>query len=309
LASRRHRHATALSWGYPVLRGLMSDPVVFFWTSNTGLRDVMLARAVSLITVPEPSDSGVFRLGPGPPSEFLTTSRPSDPSVGSDSPEVSAPYDDVTRTSPLLERGRPPSLPVPPAGFHNLPAVSQQARVCGLVSCRCRPWATSPFRAFPRKDRCTSLEAACSPAVIPAHPACAVRDLSPRVSPTPAPSLARLPVSPRGYGLPFDRPPMAGRSPGRPGPRTANSRPTARFIRFEALIPLRSPRRRPHEFPRGSGRALLGSRPSRAFSTRPSEPPTRHSLGPRHLTRVNAPARPRGPRSPHVGWTRSTDHE
>lgn len=37
---------------------------------------------------------------------------------------------------------------------------------------------------------------------------------------------------------------MAGRSPGRPGPRAAGSRPTARIIRFEALIPWRSPRRR-----------------------------------------------------------------
>jgi len=36
LVSRRHRPATALSWGSPVLRGLMCDRVVSFWTSDTG---------------------------------------------------------------------------------------------------------------------------------------------------------------------------------------------------------------------------------------------------------------------------------
>lgn len=43
--------------------------------------------------------------------------------------------------------------PVPPAGFLNLSAVSWQIRACGPVSCRYRPWATSPFRALPRRDR------------------------------------------------------------------------------------------------------------------------------------------------------------
>jgi hypothetical protein len=101
----------------------MCDRVVSFWTSDTGLRDVVLALAVARSPFPEPSDSGSFRPGPGSPSEFLTTSRPSDPSVGSDSPEVSAPYDDVTRTSPCWSEdvhprsGSTRRFSQPPGGF------------------------------------------------------------------------------------------------------------------------------------------------------------------------------------------------
>jgi hypothetical protein len=88
----------------------------------------------------------------------------------------------------------------------------------------------------------TRLRVACSLAVIPARPARADAALSPRVSPTPAPSLGPLPVSPRGYESPFGAPTMAGTPPGDPGPRTASSRSTTRIIRFEASFPLQSPR-------------------------------------------------------------------
>jgi hypothetical protein len=74
----------------------------------------------------------------------------------------------------------------------------------------------------------------------PRAPARADAALSPRVSPTPSPSLGPLPISPRGYEPPFSRPSMVGLPPGDPGPRAAGSRPTTRFIRFEASFPLRS---------------------------------------------------------------------
>jgi hypothetical protein len=60
----------------------------------------------------------------------------------------------------------------------------------------------------------TRLRVACSPAVIPAYPARADAAVSPRVSPTPSPSLGLLPVSPRGYGSPFGPPSMVGVPPG-----------------------------------------------------------------------------------------------
>lgn len=90
--------------------------------------------------------------------------------------------------------------------------------------------------------------------------------------PTPTSSLRSLPVSPRRYGLPFGVPTMAGSPPGHPGPRAAGSRPTTRIIRFEAFFPLQSSRCPPRRSPCRSNRALLGFRPSRAFSTRPLDP-------------------------------------
>lgn len=162
-----------------------------------------------------------------------------------DSPEVSAPYDDSTRTSPVLERGFVHPHPGAARRFSQPLGGFWHVRACGLVSCRCRPWAASPFRALPRRDRASPLGAAGSLAVIPTQPARTRAALSPRVSPTPTSSLRPLPVSPRGYGFPFSAPPMADTPPGHPGPRAVGSRPTTRIIRFEALIPLRNSRCRP----------------------------------------------------------------
>jgi hypothetical protein len=119
----------------------------------------------------------------------------------------------------------------------------------------------------------TRLRAACSLAVIPAYPARADAALSPRVSPTPSPSLGLLPVSPRGYGSPFGAPPMVGSLPGEPGPRTAGSRPTTRIIRFEASFPLQSCAAEPRRVsPTGAAVLSWAFRPSRAFSARSSDP-------------------------------------
>jgi len=176
LVSRRHRPATALSWGSPVLRGLMCDRVVSFWTSDTGC-----ATSCSRGRLPDHrSPNRAIRVHSALDLDPLQSSSPPPGRPTRRSDPTPLRFRRPTTTSP----GRAPVgartstlAPVPPAGFHNLPVVSQQARVRGLVSCRCRPWATSPFRAFPRKDRCTPLGAACSLTVIPAHPACAVRGL------------------------------------------------------------------------------------------------------------------------------------
>lgn len=101
-----------------------------------------------------------------------------------------------------------------------------------------------------------------------------------------------------------------------PAPRTPwtardGLAPTTRLIRCEAFILLRSARRRtPRVLPAGAAVLSWASRPSRAFSPRPSEPLLTHrSLGPRHpAARLRARrARTQGPRDPCVGWARATD--
>lgn len=119
----------------------------------------------------------------------------------------------------------------------------------------------------------TRLRVACSPAVIPAQPARAGATLSPRVSPTPTPSLRPLPTSPRGYERSFSAPSMVGTPPDHPGPHAAGSCPTARITRFEASFPLRSASCViPASLLAGAAVLSWAFRPSRAFSTRPLDP-------------------------------------
>jgi len=143
---------------------------------------------------------------------------------------------------------RPCFMPLPPLGHLSLQSLTS------LESLHPFRGRSAPLRSFTHVRRAP------------------LAALSPRVSPTPSPSLGHLPVSPRDYGQPFGRPAMDGSPPVRPGPRATGSRPAARFIRFEACSLQRSPRCRPRRFPCRSSRALLGFRPSRAFSTRSSDP-------------------------------------
>jgi hypothetical protein len=119
----------------------------------------------------------------------------------------------------------------------------------------------------------TRSRVACSLAVIPARPARADAAVSPRASPTPAPSLGRLPVSPRGYGSPFSPPSMVGVHPG--DHWTARSE----LVLDHADHPLRSlvpPAKRQLLSPASllTGAAVLSwaFRPSRVCSTRPLDP-------------------------------------
>lgn len=189
-----------------------------------------------------------------------------------DSPEVSAPFNDFTRTSPSWSGVSSTPTPVPPAGFHNLSAVSWQIRARGLVSCRCRPWVTSPFRASPRRDR--------APVSGPPAPL--------RSSPRNLRALTR----PCHHGFRRRLPHLWGacRSP----PAAMGSLSACRP--WQARLPVTLDRaQRAHARPRGSsaskprspckaraadpaglpaGAAVLSwaFRPSRAFSTRPLDP-------------------------------------
>jgi len=176
--------------------------------------------------------------------------------------------------------------PVPPAGFLNLSAVSWQIRACGLVSCRYRPWATSPFRASPRRDRAP---VSGSPAPLRSSP----RALHALTRPFHRGSRRRLPhpwgacrYPPAAMDHLSARPPWLACIPATTGPRAAGSRPTTRIIRFEASFPLQSPRCwTPTGFPVGAAVLSWAFRPSRAFSTRPSDP-LAHPPHPRSAART-----------------------
>jgi len=57
------------------------------------------------------------------PSKALTLSGPSDLSVGSDSPEIPGPYNDISLDEPHMKQAVTPTS-VPLSGFLNLSAVS-----------------------------------------------------------------------------------------------------------------------------------------------------------------------------------------
>lgn len=78
-------------------------------------------------------------------------------------PEVSRPYDDITCASPTCA-GPSGSSTVPLPGSLSLSAVSWQALARDPLGPQ-PSLGSSPAEPSPRGDRCTSLEAACSPAV------------------------------------------------------------------------------------------------------------------------------------------------
>lgn len=150
--------------------------------------------------------------------------------------------------------------PVPPAGFLNLSAVSWQIRARGLVSCRYRPWATSPFRALPRRDRAP---VSGSPAPLRSSPRALHALTRPfhhgfrRRPPHPWGSCRYPPAAMDHLSA---RLPWWACIPVTAGPRAAGSCPTTRIIRFEASFPLRSascgtPRVSPWEQPCSPGRS------------------------------------------------------
>jgi hypothetical protein len=185
-------------------------------------------------------------------------SLPADRPAGrSDSPELSGPFDDITRPSPVGGGTSPP-----PRFRSQVFATSQRfpsrAELRGLVSCRSRPWDSSPSERSPRPGSRTPLEAASSLAVIHRRPA--TYHPPPFAAGFPDARVARRGglVPPATMGSLSAR--RAGALPGRPGPRAAGPSRPARFTRFEALLPLRV---RSHRsgLPRAGGRCSPGLLP------------------------------------------------
>jgi hypothetical protein len=147
---RRHRRATALSWGSPVLRGLVCDRVASFWTSDASPATSCSREPIPLIAVPRVESNRVHSALDRTPfrvPHHLPAVRP----VGrTDSPEVSAPCDDSTRTSPCWREDvhprtgsarrfsqppggftagpglRPCFVPLPPVGYLSLQSLPSQ---------------------------------------------------------------------------------------------------------------------------------------------------------------------------------------
>lgn len=190
-----------------------------------------------------------------------------------DSPEVSAPCDDITRTSPVWSGVPSTPTPVPPAGFRNLPAVSWQIRACGPVSCRYRPWATSPFRALPGRDRVTPSRGRWLPC---GHPraTCARRRGLVTTGFTDAFLIAEaLAGIPPRLWAPFQRAThgwLASWSPWTARSGLAPDHADHPLRSFLSLCQARAAD--PAGFPAGAAVLSWAFRPSRAFSPRPSDP-------------------------------------
>jgi hypothetical protein len=275
------------------------------WTVGRGPDGVSRQPATPSHAVPRDGEiAGSFRLepdplqSPSPPPGLRRVRR-------TDSPEVSAPFNGITRTSPVWSGVSSTPTPVPPAGFLDLSAVSWQIRACGLVSCRYRPWVASPFRASPRRDRAP---VSGSPAPLRSSPRAlhALTRSFQRGFRRRLPhrwGACRVPPAPMDH-LSACRPWLA-RLPVTAGPRAAGSCPTTRIIRFEASFPLQSPR---CSGPTGFPRWEQPCSPGRSAPPEPSPPVPGTLADPPHprsaaRTAQISPHRPRlqGSRDPRVG--------
>jgi hypothetical protein len=203
------------------------------------IRRALLARRRSLETVPRRLSAGFIPPWAGPPSEFLTTARPSD-SRRTDSPEVPLPFDDTTLGQPLRpSRGAAAGLPNPPRLRSQVFSTSQRfpptqaPRPCFMP----QPSLDFSLQSFPLLKIVTPLEATCCLAVI-LRPAVARRPRpAPAVSPTPG-SCDPLAWFPRGFVAPFQPASVSRpRPPGHPWSRTTSSPRIGDLTRFVALIP------------------------------------------------------------------------
>lgn len=125
--------------------------------------------------------------------------------TGSGFHEVLCPFDDVTRTSPMNRGYVLFPQRFRSQGFSPSQRFPGTSELCGLVSCRCRPWG-SPFRALILAGiACASRRRMLPCSSPPPYLRCDACDLILRVSPTPA-LVARWPGHPPELGHRFHRP-------------------------------------------------------------------------------------------------------
>jgi hypothetical protein len=175
------------------------------------------------------------------------------------------------------------STTVPTPGFLTPSPVSWLDRARGFVSPRCRPWALSPFRAFPSRQVAHPSSGLLAPLpFVPVEPRCGERGLvtsglhrlGRRSGVVPGRILPRLEA-------PFQR--RSSRNlaaarlatpPGHPGPRTPDSPRSGRSVDFEAFFPARIRSHHAAVTRRAEAGALLGV-------LAPPEPCSRQTWGPR----------------------------
>jgi hypothetical protein len=274
--ARRRRRPTALSWGRPPTGLVCQRSSVLL---DVGRTPGSLQCPGPSLTDRSPAPCGARSSRPGraPLQSRVTTSRPSGLSAGADSPGVSAPFNDTTRTSPVVERvidSRPGSalrFSQPLSGLLARPsfaALFHAAAVPGLP----------PTELSPRRDRAPLSGPLASLPSSTRVPERTSRGLSPPVSldaharrrggRAPPTTMASLSTS---------RSPL----PGLPGPRAVGTAPYRWLHRLRSLVPPDESVLPRLELPLTAGvAALLDVLPLQRLSCQPSEP---------------RPARPRRP--------------
>jgi len=135
-----------------------------------------------------------------------------------------------------------------------------KSKLRGLVSCRHRSW-DPPSRAFPSRESRTSLETACSLAVI--HRCAGMHRPSSFASGfTDVHAFTRLPGSPGDYELPFRAPKLASRSF---WTRDGGITPFRQLHLLRSLAPLANPFATTLGCPWVVGRCSPGFSPLRSF--------------------------------------------
>jgi hypothetical protein len=200
-----------------------------------GLRTRPRILALSGVFLDSPSpascDVGSFHPGSDPLQSPSPSSRPSGPSAGSVSPEVSLPFNGILERAP-----RGTGRPTPPRFRSQVFSTSQRFQPARVP----RPcFMPQPFLGFlpsepsPHRDRVPL-----SRPLAPLQSSTDVLDSSPSQPFTPGfpdvHALAQLPGSPGGYGFPFRRRKVC--FPVALGQRTQTAR-SASFTRFEAFLP------------------------------------------------------------------------
>ena len=252
----------ALSWGRRIsFEALCVDRCAPYWTFRRHLD--------------RPSTDGEIGFRPpwsrSPPESSRLPGCPTRQRVGTGSREVSRPFDDITRASPVCDD---PStfVAVPLSGFSQpLSGFSSTPELRGLVSCRRPSVGFSLQSVVPRQGR--------EPLSRPHAPlqfSAAVPEV--RCSRSHPPGSSRLPrLRVVRLAIPGARSPFPPRS--RVTSSTAwtpftGTTPFPRLRLLRSLDPLANPYSRPPVARRPRADALLGFRPSRAF--------VRPSLGPSH---------------------------
>jgi hypothetical protein len=223
---------------------------------------------------PAPKDASSFRIERAPLQSCLTTSQPSGLSTELDSHEVSAPFDELTRASPVMKRVVR-SAPVPLSGFLNPSAVCAGSSSTALFRAAAVLGLLAPSELSPRKNR-----APLSGPLAPLPFSTRVQERATRglvsggfaqLRRASAPS----PGSPVAYDLPFGEPEPTSRSVwtssggDRPLPRASStSKPCSSCESVRSGLGCPAP----------EAAALLEFRPSRDSASKPSEPQTRPNL-------------------------------
>jgi len=187
----------------------------------------------------------------------------------------------------MVDRPGPPRFR--PRGFSPPRRFPGSARACGFVAPRCRPWAVSPFRAFPSRQVAHPSSGSLAPLpFVPVEPRCGARGLVTsglhrlgrrsgvvpgRILPEARGSLSASLLAPSTTTLRRRQKTRLAAPPGHPGPRTPDPPRSGRSVDFGAFFPARVRSHHATVTRRAEAGALLGV-------LAPPEPCSRQAWGP-----------------------------